>query len=107
MVASFRQSCQHTTHRMEGQMAREQLTFVKIDTATLPTECQVLWAQLLQAKAAFKEGIQSLAPAGKRVQFVEKYGECKIALATIAQPKAATQSLAEFLAQQVGGGHAA
>ena len=88
-------------------MAREQLTFVKIDTTTLPTECQVLWAELLQAKAAFKASIQGLAPAGKRVQFVEKYGECKIALATIAQPKAATQSLADFLAAQQGNGHAA
>lgn len=80
-------------------MAREILTFVKIDPTTLPTESQVLWAELIAAKAAFKASIQGIAPAGKKVQFVEKYGELKIALATIAAPKAATQSLADYLAQ--------
>jgi hypothetical protein len=88
-------------------MAREQLTFVKIDPSTLPTEAQVLWSELIAAKAAFKASIQCVAPAGKRVQFVEKYGELKIALATIAAPKAATQSLADYLAQAGSNGHAA
>jgi hypothetical protein len=88
-------------------MAREQLTFVKIDAASLPEECRELWTDLLQVKAAFKASLQQIAPAGKRVQFVEKYGELKIALATIAAPKAATQSLADYLAQSVGNGHAA
>lgn len=88
-------------------MAREMLTFVKIDPTTLPVESQVLWQELIAAKAAFKSSLQAIAPAGKRVQFVEKYGELKIALATIATPKAATQSLADYLAQSVGNGHAA
>lgn len=88
-------------------MAREMLTFVKIDPTTLPVESQVLWQELLAAKAAFKASIQGIAPKGKRVQFVEKYGELKIALATIASPKAATQSLADYLASASGNGHAA
>ncbi len=87
-------------------MAREQLTFVKIEVSSLPTECQVLWQELIEAKRAFKASIQVIAPAGKRVQFVEKYGECKVALASIAAPKAQAQSLADFLAAQGANGHA-
>lgn len=88
-------------------MAREMLTFVKIEVATLPTEAQVLWAELIAAKAAFKSSLQGLAPAGKRVQFVEKYGELKIALSSVAAPKASAQSLADYLAAQGTNGHAA
>jgi phage regulator Rha-like protein len=82
---------------MEGQMAREQLTFTKVEIESLPTECQAAWAEYLKAKAQFKASLQQIAPAGKRVQFVEKYNELKLALSTIAQPKANAKSLADFL----------
>lgn len=78
-------------------MAREQITFTKVEIETLPEDCQLAWAALLEAKAAFKASLQVIAPAGKRVQFVEKYGELKLALSTIASPKAKAQSLADFL----------
>lgn len=87
-------------------MAREQLTFTKIEVTSLPEESQVLWAELIAAKAAFKASLQALAPAGKSVQFTDKYGELKIALATKAQPKASTATLADFLAAQSANGHA-
>ena len=61
---------------------------------------------MLDAKRSFKSSLQAIAPDGKRVQFVEKYGELKIAVANIAAPKATAQSLAHFLATQGGNGHA-
>jgi hypothetical protein len=87
-------------------MAKEMIQFVKVDVASLPEECQVLWAELLAAKVAFKASLQPLAPDGKRVQFVEKYGELKIALSTVAKAKVGTASLADFLAGQEAGGFA-
>ena len=52
------------------------------------------------------QGLEGELSDDEMMSVVEKYGECKVALASIAAPKAQAQSLADFLAAQGGNGHA-
>lgn len=87
-------------------MAREQVTFVEIDTSTLAAEVQETWARYLEAKAALKAALnEHHAPKGKRLVFTEKYNKLKIAAVAQAAPKSASvASLADFLDGQAASG---
>jgi hypothetical protein len=81
-----------------------QIEFVQIDIGTLDEEQRVAWEFYLQAKAAFKQTLQSLAPAGRRVQFYEKYGTVlKIAITEGAAPG---MRVSDFVAMQRNGARA-
>ena len=81
-------------------MAKEMLQFVEVAINTLSPEQHEAWLALMEAKAAFKDTLQSLAPSGKRIVFSDKYNKLKIAAATMASPKSAALTLAQWQEQQ-------
>lgn len=91
-----------------------------IDVETLPVEAQVAYAEYKTAqraaaalRATFEQTVTASLelPQGKRMAFGYKFGKLSAALVEddrkASKPKQAKGSLADFLAQQVGGGHAA
>ena len=81
-------------------MAKEMVQFVEVAIDTLNAEQREAWDCLMEAKAAFKLTLQSLAPAGKRIVFSDKYNKLKIGAANMAQAKSAALTLAQWQEQQ-------
>ena len=83
-------------------MAQEQIKFVEIEIGSLSTEQRAAWDMLMAAKAEFKATLQSLAPAGRKIVFSDKYNKLKIAVT--AAPKANADkpklNLSQWLDQQ-------
>ena len=91
-----------------------------IDVNTLSVEAQVAYNEYKEAqrkaaslRQAFEDCVTGALelPVGKRMVFGYRFGKLSAALVEddrkAAKPKQVKGSLADFLAQQVGGGHAA
>lgn len=101
MVASCAGNHASAPQPREGEMARDQLSWVRVDTSTLTPELAEMYQGYQEAKHRFEDALQ--IKLGKSLAFSYKHGELSVAVVERKAEKGKV-SLSEFMAKQQANG---